>query len=188
MTVNKDRLMKKYFLIFLLITPLKLFAISPEILKKYPYQLLTNDYGILNETNLKQYTEEVNVEPFTGKFNGLDYWRCYETKDVTVWYEKGDYDPDEKITHGSPYIRIKTNSTTTYDYVLRRAFSIDYAHNKVKKWQQLMKNQQFVCIGGSFVETNEKTEYGKKEYNHLWIFENIKTKKGCDSYFSGWCK
>lgn len=174
------------FINFLLVSS-QLFAISPEILKKYPHQLLTNDYDILNEANLKKYTEEVNVEPFTGKFNGLDYWRCYETRNVTVWYEKGDYDPDEKITHGSPYIQVKANSTTTYEYFLRRAFSLAYAQNKVKKWNQLMKNQEFVCIGGSFDKTNEKIQDGKKMINHLWVFANLKTKKGCDSYFSGWC-
>ena len=99
--------MKKHFYMVSLISffaSSQLLAINQEILKKYPYQLLTNDYGILNEANLKRFTYEVNVEPFTGKFSGLDYWRCYETKKVTVWYEKGDYDPDEKITHGSPYI------------------------------------------------------------------------------------
>ncbi len=183
-------IMKKYHLLIPIIflqLPSQLLAITPESLKKYPYQLLTNDYGILNEANLKRYTYEVNTEPFTGKFNGLDYWRCYKTKNVTVWYEKGYYDSDEKITHGSPYIRIKTNSTTTYDYVLRRAFSLNYAKNKVKKWQQLMKNQQFVCIGGIFVEKNIKIEDRKQITNYLWGFENLKTKKGCDSYFSGWC-
>jgi len=173
-------------MIFLLLST-QLLAITSEILKKYPYQLLTNDYGILNEANLKRYTYEVNVEPFTGKFSGLDYWRCYETKNVTVWYEKGYYDPDEKITRGNPYIEVKINSTT-YVYALRRAFSLDYAQDKVKKWHQLMKNQQFVCIGGSYVRTNEKIRHGKKEYNQLWVFENLTTKKGCDSYFSGWCK
>lgn len=182
--------MKKDFLLIFAISSLlssQLFAISQESLKKYPYQLLTNDYGILNEANLKRFTYEVNIEPFEGKFNGLDYWQCFPTKKVTVGCEKGDYDPDEKITHGSPYIQIKTNSATTYDYVLRRAFSLDYAQDKVKKWQQLMKNQKFVCIGGAFVEINEKIQHGKKEYNQLWVFENLKTKKGCDSYFSGWC-
>ncbi len=38
--------MKKYILIFLLTTPLKLLAINPETIKKYPYQLLTNDYEL----------------------------------------------------------------------------------------------------------------------------------------------
>src|SRR6185295_2319407 len=86
------KFMKKYFLIFWLVTPLKLLAINPETLKKYPYQLLTNDYGILNAANLKRYTKEINVEPFTGKFNGLDYWQCFSTKNITVWYEKENDD------------------------------------------------------------------------------------------------
>ncbi|HSW48406.1 MAG TPA: hypothetical protein VLG67_05000, partial [Candidatus Saccharimonadales bacterium] len=148
---------------------------NPEVLKKYPYQLLTNDYGILNESNLKRYTYEVNVEPFTGKFSGLDYWRCYETKNVTVWYEKGSYDPYDKITYSSSYIQVKTESTTIYEYSLRRAFSLDYARNKVRRWQKLMKGQQFVCIGGYFVRTKEKNPNGKKISEQLWVFENLKT-------------
>ena len=75
-----------------------------------------------------------------------------------------------------------------YDYALRRALPLEYARHKVKKWQQLMKNQQFVCVGGYFVETNEKIHNGKKISEQLWVFENLKTKKGCDSYFSGWCR
>jgi hypothetical protein len=183
-------MMKKYFLLFLVMflsLSTQLFAITSEALKKYPYQLLTNDYGILNEANLKRYTYEVNIEPFTGKFSGLDYWRCYETKNVTVWYEKGAYDSDDKIIYGSPYIRVKADSTI-YEYALRRAFSLDYAQNKVKRWQKLMKGQQYVCIGGYFVRTNEKIQNGKMISEHLWVFENLKTKKGCDSYFSGWCR
>ncbi len=182
--------MKKHPCLTLLICLLlssQLFAVTPESIKKYPYQLLTNDYGILNEANLKRYTYEVNIEPFTEKFTGLDYWQCFPTKNVTVGYEKGDYDPDEKIVHGSPYIQVKTSSTMKYEYALRRAFSLEYARNKVKKWQKLMINHQFVCIGGYFVEKKEKIQNKKKECHQLWVFENLKTKQGCDSYFSGWC-
>lgn len=79
----------KDFIIFLLIIPTSLFAVTLGSLKKYPYQLLTNDYGILNEANLKRYTYEVNVEPFTKKFSGLDYWQCYETKNGCDSYFSG---------------------------------------------------------------------------------------------------
>jgi len=50
-----------------------------------------------------------------------------------------------------------------------------------------MKDPQFVCIGGYFVRANEKISNGKKISEQLWVFENLKTKRGCDSYFSGWC-
>lgn len=50
-----------------------------------------------------------------------------------------------------------------------------------------MKNQPYVCIGGAFAGTRKKKVDGKEITEHGWIFENFKTKKGCDSYFSGWC-
>jgi hypothetical protein len=182
--------MKKYLFritIISLIIPMKLFALSSETIKKYPYQLLTNDYGILNEVNLKRYTEGMVPEPFNGKFNGLDYWQCFPTKKVSVWYEKGDYDSDEKIARGDPYIIIKVSPMEVHHYEPRRSFSLDYAQEKVKRWKQLMKNQQYVCIGGIFAGTHEMIENGKKITRHGWVYENLKTKKGCDSYFSAWC-
>jgi len=162
------------------------FAIDQESLKKYPYQLLTNDYGILNEANLKRYTYKKKIEPYTRKFNGIDYWQCFPTKNVNVWYEKNDFDLDGTL-HSNPYILVTINPTTTYQYCLCRSSSADYAQDKVKKWQDLMKNQQFVCIGGSYNQTSYKFQNGKKTTNQSWFFENLKTKKGCDSYFSGWC-
>ena len=50
-----------------------------------------------------------------------------------------------------------------------------------------MKGQQYVCIGGAFTGTLKKLENGKEITEYGWIFENLKTKRGCDSYFSGWC-
>ena len=50
-----------------------------------------------------------------------------------------------------------------------------------------MKNEKYVCIGGAFAGTYKKIAHGKETIEHGWIFENLKTKKGCDSYFSGWC-
>lgn len=179
--------MKKYFYIFLLIVPLKLFAINADTLKKYPYQLLTNDYGILNEANLKRYTYEVNVEPFTGKFNGLDYWQCYPTKNVMVWYEKQPDDPYEKTKRGDAHITVRITPEVTHDYETRRSFSSEYAKEKVSTWKKLLKSQKYACIGGTYVSTHKKIKYGREITEHGWIFENLKTKKGCDSYFSGWC-
>ena len=100
---------------------------------------------------------------------------------------KGEYDSDEKITRGHPHLTIKNNPTEVHDYVVRRGFSLDYAKEKVAKWKQLMKNQEYVCIGGAFSGTNKKIINGRETKEHGWIFENLKTQKGCDSYFSGWC-
>lgn len=166
---------------------IRLFAINPESLKKYSNPLISNDYGILNEANLKRYTDDIISEPFNWKITGFDYWQCFQTKKVFVWYERGDYDSDEKITRGHPHITIEIHPTEIHDYVIRRGFSIEYAKEQVAIWKRLIKNQQYVCVGGAFAGTHEIVKNGKKIIEHGWIFENLKTKKGCDSYFSGWC-
>lgn len=180
--------MKKHITIFLFLTtfPVQLFAISQQSLKKYPHQLLSQDYGILNEFNLKKYTDGIFSKPFDWKISGLDYWQCFPTKNVSVWYKKGSYDPDEKVVRGNPHITIKASSLV-HDYEPQGSYSLDYAKEKVTTWKRLMKNQKYVCIGGAFAGTYKKIENGQEIIEHGWIFENLKTKKGCDSYFSGWC-
>lgn len=180
--------MKKYLVITIfLLTPIQLFAISPISLKKYPYQLITTDYGILNEANLKRYVDGIIPKPFNWDITGFDYWQCFPTKNVTVWYDKGTYDPYDKVVRSDPHITIKAAPTVTHEYEPRRNFSIDYAKEKVAVWKRLMKNQQYVCIGGAFAGTHKKSENEKSILEHGWMFENLKTKAGCDSYFSGWC-
>ena len=170
----------------LLISPIKIFALSQLDLKKYPYELLTSDYGILNKDNLKRYVNGIIPEAFNWEITGFDYWQCFPVQNVTVWYDKGTYDPYDKVIRSDPHIRIKI-ATVIHEYEPRRNFSINYAKEKVKAWKNLMKNQKYVCIGGAFAGTHEKIINGKKITEHGWIYENLKTKKGCDSYFSGWC-
>ena len=57
-----------------------------------------------------------------------------------------------------------------------------------KKWQKLMKNEKYVCLAGSMGRTEKKTKHNKLHIKYLWIFEKIKTLKGCDSYFTGQCE
>lgn len=181
--------MRKYFflIIIFLLFPTQLFAISANSLKKYPYQLLSNDYEILSEANLKRYTDGIFPKRFNWDITGFDYWQCFPAKNVTVWYDKGTYDPYDKVVRSDPHISIQATPMVIHEYEPRRNFSIDYAKEKAAAWKRLMKNQQYVCIGGAFAGTHKKTVNGKEIIEHGWIFENLKTKKGCDSYFSGWC-
>ncbi len=182
--------MKKYFFIMIifLLNPIQSFAISQNSLKKYPYQLLTNDYGILNEANLKKYTDGIVPQSFDRDITGFDYWQCFPTKNVTVWYDKGVYDPYDKVVRSDPHISVKMMPMTTLEYEPRRNFSVDYAKEKVSTWKRLIKNEKYVCIGGAFAGAHKKIKNGTEITEQGWIFENLKTKKGCDSYFSGWCE
>lgn len=182
--------MKKYLFIIItvfLLLPIQLFAVDQRNLKKYPYQLLNNDYGILNEANLKRYANEIVSQQFNWEITGFDYWQCFPTNNVTVWYDKGEYDPYDKVIRSDPHIKVEITPALTHEYEPRRNFSINYAKEKVAAWKHLIKNEKYVCIGGAFAGTHKKIVDGREVTEHSWIFENLKTKKGCDSYFSGWC-
>lgn len=133
--------MKRYFIITIfLILSLNGFALTQESLKKYPYQLISNDYGILNEKNLKRYVDSITPKPFNWEITGFDYWQCFPTKKVDVWYDKGVYDSYDKVVRSDPHISIQETSTIMHVYETRRNFSIAYAREKVATWKRLMKN------------------------------------------------
>ncbi len=175
-------------LVIFLLLPLQGFSLAPAILKKYPYQLITNDYGILNEKNLKRYVHGIIPEPFKWKITGFDYWQCFQAKKVSVWHDKGVYDSYDKVVRSDPHIRIQVTPTVIHVYEPRRNFSLNYAKEKITAWNRLMTNEKYVCIGGAFTGTHKNYVNGKEIIEHGWIYENLKTNKGCDSYFSGWCQ
>ena len=49
------------------------------------------------------------------------------------------------------------------------------------KWRKIMKDEKYVCLAGSFMFREHKMEDNKERENYQWVFEAIKTKKGCDS-------
>lgn len=52
---------------------------------------------------------------FLQKRNGF-HWQCFPTKDVTVFFKKGVYDPYEKITPVYTMINIKDNSNKAREH------------------------------------------------------------------------
>jgi len=104
-----------------------------------------------------------------------------------VWRSSKRYDPADKIYRADPHITIKISSSAEYDFTPRRSFSVSYANGKIKKWKWLLENQKYACIGDAYAGVYKKIMNGRKITEQGWIFENLKTNKGCDSYFSGWC-
>ena len=50
-----------------------------------------------------------------------------------------------------------------------------------------MKNEKYVCLAGSVGQTDKKIKNNKIYITYSWVFEKIKKKKGCDSYFEKRC-
>ena len=74
-----------------------------------------------------------------------------------------------------------------HEYYMRRPIDLISAKSIVDYWGRLAKNEKYVCLAGGFSGEEEVIEDNNKLKKYYWVFEKIKTKKGCDSYFVGRC-
>jgi hypothetical protein len=81
-------------------------------------------------------------------------------------------------------IMVSDDSSGYHEYSMRRVWPTSTYEDRFNLWLKLMKNEKYVCLLGDFVYREEKT---KGVVSQHWVFEKIKTKKGCDSYFAGDC-
>ncbi len=89
--------MKTKILIFILCLSLSsnVVAVSFAAKKKYPYSLITNDYGILNEGDLGHYIKVVRTKPFSEREMGGLYWQCFPRESVYMTLEDMGYSSED---------------------------------------------------------------------------------------------
>ena len=69
---------------------------------------------------------------------------------------------------------------------MRARWGIKDFEKRFNKWQQIMKNQKYVCLAGNFMFLEHEVKDGKTRETYQWIFEKMKSKNksiNCDSYF-----
>ncbi len=191
--------MIRFFIFFttIIIPFINIAYAAPKIAKqKYPYSLLTDDYGILSENDLGEFAWGLKPKKFTseeGTTGPYNYWQCFPRKHVMVtlsdtghssdelgWkknvaYLQIDVLPDQDLKSKEDYIK--------HNYEMRANWTITGYQKRFNKWLKLMKDEKYVCLGGHFVDLEKKVLDGKTWITYGWIFEKLKTKKGCDSYF-----
>lgn len=175
-----------FTLLFLLIFPYQASAISLSAIQKYPYVLLTDDYDILNEKDLKFCGIDIKPRPFSPKDSLAHvYWQCFPREDIAISLEDLGYsDIGGEEIYGYLSITVhKIEDNVFHQYGMRRAWPVDGYEKQFNLWRKLMKKQKYVCLAGSFISEDETVVDGKKQYTYAWTFEKIKTKKGYDSYF-----
>lgn len=168
------------------------FGVSLEAKQKYPFPLLTEDYGILNEHDLALYSyiRNINPEPFTGKHSGLNYWQCFPRENISITLEDMGYsseDFDWKDTVADLEIRGMVKPGVFHEYGMRRAWPVEDFQKQFNSWRRLMKGEKYVCLAGHFVDYSEPSDYGVKRKVYGWILDRLKTKKGCVAYLNSNC-
>ena len=152
---------------------------------KFPYALLGDDFGILNENDLAINACEATPSPFSSEQG--DYyprWQCFETKKARLFCDGHGYDESAKAFYTLLVIAGEKNSER-HEYLTRRTIPYDDCISYAQDWHRLLKGEKYVCVSGAFITKKEKGYKGRNIYS--WIFNSFKTRKGCDPYFKGWC-
>ncbi len=159
-------------------------AISKSLLQeKYPQGLLTDDYGVLNKTDLVYETQR-GVTPYKleDDLSAYQRWQCFETKKIKFLYDvrRDDY---SDFGHGAILcdysFEVNDDAGVHHFYIARRAKEITDCRALFREWKKIRKNSQYACILG------EAGSYKNKE--KAWTWGKTKTKNGCMSYFVGEC-
>ena len=160
-------------------------AISLNSQKKYPYVLLGNDYGMLSENDLGGFSWGFKRHFFNPKDTGGNYWQCFPREAIEITLKDTGSSADD-IAWSDNIADLKivvwVNQHLIHEYGMRKRLSITDFERRFNKWREIMKREKYVCLAGDFVNYEHKNENGIDMDIYSWLFEKIKTKKGCDSY------
>lgn len=143
--------------------------------------LITPDYGILSKDDIDIYAWEQN-ESDPGLHVASNYWFCLPNKNVKLGCDNFGPDPSDKISYSEVNFDV-IDGNTTYIIGQRRALEIDVCRIMVKRWRELLNGEKHFCIGAGYLSTEASN--GKRAMS--WTYDKLKTKKGCTSYFKGYC-
>jgi hypothetical protein len=179
--------------ILLLVFSFKAWGIDESIRQRYPNVLLTNDYGILNENDLVSRPWEGKPIPFSisaKKGHPYIYWQCFPRENISITLKDKGYSGSEiggDDNFGDLTIEVILDHGISHEYQMRRPWSVSGYAERFKYWQRFMKNEKYVCLAGSSGFLEETKGKNVKRQRYSWIYEKLKTKKGCDSFFAGQC-
>jgi hypothetical protein len=167
-------------------------GISLAAKQKYPFTLLTKDYGILNDHDLSFYLPYLYPAPFPPR-KGTDYiyWQCFPRENISITLEDYGYFEDDfrkgEDTVGNIEISAMVKPGVFHHYLIERAWPVKEVQQGFNNWRRLMKGEQYVCLAGIFISHSQPVENGIKRDVSSWAFQRLKTKKGCVAYFERNC-
>jgi hypothetical protein len=169
----------KFFILFLLCFAIsKAHCIDPAISAKYPFVLLNDDHGILMEAELADETYGLTTDPIRST-----HWKCYHTDTININYRVLQYSKEWGEHVASFNIYLIDENGIVNQYGMRHAMGVTYCKETSEIWKKLLRNQEYVCINGSYASNEDKLYHGKKQRVFGWVFNKLKTINGCYNYF-----
>ncbi|HWU42073.1 MAG TPA: hypothetical protein VN132_01505 [Bdellovibrio sp.] len=152
-----------------------------ELKSKFPFGLLSDDYGILSVNDLAMNACDVEPKKFNPEkhhYNPYEYWQCFESKSLSFICDSSGVPDEHEGIMGLVIIKASVNHIH-HEYLERRPWPIKDCKGFLKDAADLLKGVQYACISGSFIE-NEIDHSGHQTTS--WVFERLKTKKGCEGH------
>lgn len=191
-----------YFIMLgLLLFPFTAQALSAGLKQKYPYAVLTDDYGILNEIDLDSELDGVKHPPlFSTKNKGHIYWQCFPRDSVTISLEDLGYsqedDPGSYVTYNGENnanvtITAKSKDGIFHKYMMWTNFPISLTADRFNSYLKLMHGEKHICIAGSYLEKEaiiiKREIEDTRQKIYYWGLVKVKTTKGCEAYYRNGC-
>jgi hypothetical protein len=152
--------------------------------KRYPYNLLGEDFGVLNEQDLASNTCDAIPEPFGKKtFSATPYWQCFEAKEVSFLCDTDVSDDPHEGARSLIVMKI-AGKKGNHEYLGRHPFDIKSCQRYRRRFKALSRRVAHICVSGAF---HQKTTDDMGAQISYWDFDKYKTRRGCDSYFEGGC-
>lgn len=144
--------------------------------------------GVLTDNDVAAYAWGLEPRPFNPNetSGGYTYWQCFPRVSISITLEDtGDSSEDIgwKDNYGDLKIHVQVNPQLVHEYEIRSMWPVSDFEDRFNTWRKIMKKEKYVCLAGGFVHRERQFVNGKTKEIYGWIFEKIKTKKGCDSYF-----
>lgn len=173
---------KLFFLLPFLISCASMNPLS----QKYPNILIIPDYGVLTEVDFKvAESNRIKPIPLYNHHNSYKYWQCFPVQDVTLGCHLWSTDDPKKFLADAD---IRAYSGKEYhEYGGRRADDLKLCQKSLKEWKRISANVDTICLLGEAAGMEQKIRDGKKIVVKGWVWDMVKTKKGCNSYFGEDC-
>ena len=151
-----------------------------ELKSKFPYGLLSDDYGILTVSDLAINACIAEPRPFNAdnRYYPYEYWQCFESKTISFNCDSNSVPVKHEGVMGLIVMKASINHIK-HEYIERRLWPMKDCKRFLKDTKALLKGIQYACVSGSFTGK----EINRSGHQSLsWIFERIKTKKGCEGH------
>lgn len=146
--------------------------------------VLTESYGILNQDDIDIYAWIWSYDRFHNSA-GIEYWTCHPAASVAkLTCRDFGYDSDQKEHNAELEIDIHDRGKV-HEITGRRAIDIVACKKIVADIRNLLKGESHFCAGLIY-NHEDKDEAGRPRFS--WVYDKFKTKRGCVSYFQGYCE